>query len=457
MSRFVRASKFRHVFGQPYKKEQTYDNVRLTRSAWDSNNCAVNCTFIAVILEAAGGGSFLVLPLDKFGKVDPSEPKVSGHKSAVVDVAWNPFNEHIVASGSEDCTVKIWQIPAGGLTEDLTVPVVDLVGHQRKIGHVVWHPTANNILASTSFDLTIKLWNIATAECVRTIEGHLDTIYSLSFNYEGNKFATISKDKKIRVFESHSGKLLTEGNGHDGSKTSRVVFLKNDRLFSAGFSKMSERQFALWDANNLDQAIKMEVIDTSAGNMMIFYDGDLDMVYLAGKGDGNIRYFEVVDEAPYVHYLSEYKSATPQRGFGQLPKRGCKVNECEIQRFYKLHPTGLVEPISFIVPRKSDMFQDDLFPPTIGDIPSLTPEEFLSGKVGTPKTINLKDGFVPSGKPEFVAPPVKEAPKDVTENPQNEKELREAFHKLKSRVEQLEKELATKDVTIRQLQQQLGK
>jgi coronin-1B/1C/6 len=42
---------------------------------------------------------------------------------------------------------------------------------------------------------------------------------------------------------------------------------------------------------------------------------------------------------------------------GFLPKRACDVGKCEVARFYKLHPTNLVEPIRMIVPRKSDAFQ----------------------------------------------------------------------------------------------------
>lgn len=35
-------------------------------------------------------------------------------------------------------------------------------------------------------------------------------------------------------------------------------------------------------------------------------------LYLAGKGDGNIRYYEIVDEAPYIHYLNQFLSGHPQ-------------------------------------------------------------------------------------------------------------------------------------------------
>lgn len=61
----VRQSKFRHVFGQPVKNDQCYDDIRVSRVTWDSTFCAVNPKFVAVIVEASGGGAFMVLPLQK--------------------------------------------------------------------------------------------------------------------------------------------------------------------------------------------------------------------------------------------------------------------------------------------------------------------------------------------------------------------------------------------------------
>uniref|UniRef100_A0A8C8MBN2 DUF1899 domain-containing protein n=1 Tax=Oncorhynchus tshawytscha TaxID=74940 RepID=A0A8C8MBN2_ONCTS len=64
--RVVRASKFRHVFGQAVKNDQCYDDIRVSRVTWDSSFCAVNPKFVAIIIEASGGGAFLVLPLLKY-------------------------------------------------------------------------------------------------------------------------------------------------------------------------------------------------------------------------------------------------------------------------------------------------------------------------------------------------------------------------------------------------------
>lgn len=63
--RGVRSSKFRHVYGEPAKREKCYDNIKITRNAHDSQFCAVNPKFLAIVTEVAGGGAFVVLPIDK--------------------------------------------------------------------------------------------------------------------------------------------------------------------------------------------------------------------------------------------------------------------------------------------------------------------------------------------------------------------------------------------------------
>lgn len=68
-------------------------------------------------------------------RVAQDHPKVAGHTKPVLDVAWNPFNDNEIASSSEDCTVKIWEIPDGGLTRNLTSEdcVLSLERHGRKV------------------------------------------------------------------------------------------------------------------------------------------------------------------------------------------------------------------------------------------------------------------------------------------------------------------------------------
>ncbi|KAF4025522.1 hypothetical protein G4228_017493 [Cervus hanglu yarkandensis] len=333
-----RSSKFRHVFGKPASKENCYDSVPITHSVQDNHFCAVNPHFIAVVTECTGGGAFLVIPLHQTGKLDPHYPKVCGHRGNVLDVKWNPFNDFEIASCSEDATIKLWDIPKQLLTKNLTAFRKELVGHARKVGLVEWHPTAANILFSSGYDYKVMVWNLDSKETVimspvKTINCHQDVILSMSFNTNGSLLATACKDRKIRVLDPRAGTVL---------------------------------------------------------------QADTSMLYVVGKGDRNIHYYEISANKPHLNYLTEYHSYNPQKGIGVMPKRGLDVSSCEIFRFYKLITTkSLIEPVSMIVPRRSESYQEDIYPPTASAQPSLTAQEWLSGMNKEPVLMSLRPGAEP--------------------------------------------------------------
>ncbi|XP_026728632.1 coronin-1C-A isoform X2 [Trichoplusia ni] len=392
--RVVRSSKFRHVYGQALKREQCYDNIRVSKSSWDSTFCAVNPKFLAIIVESAGGGAFIVLPHNKVGRIPADHPLVGGHKGPVLDIAWCPHNDNVIASGSEDCVVKVWQIPDGGLSRTLTEPVVDLVFHQRRVGLVLWHPTAQNVLLTAGSDNQIAIWNVGTGEVLLTLDCHPDLIYSACWNWTGSKLLTTCRDKKIRIIDPRKGEVESEAIAHEGSKASRAIFLKHGLVFTTGFSRMSERQYSLRTPDALAEPIVTVEIDTSNGVMFPLYDPDTNLIYLCGKGDSVIRYFEVTPEPPFVHYINTFQTPDPQRGIGMMPKRGCDVATCEIAKFYRLNNSGLCQVVSMTVPRKSELFQEDLYPDTLSDEASLTADEWLAGEDAEPCTMSLKGGYV---------------------------------------------------------------
>ena len=56
------------------------------------------------------------------------------------------------------------------------------------------------------------------------------------------------KDKSLRVVDPRTGKVIAEKKkAHEGTKTSKCVFLKSGKVFTLGFSKRCDRQYALWD------------------------------------------------------------------------------------------------------------------------------------------------------------------------------------------------------------------
>ncbi len=55
-------------------------------------------------------------------------------------------------------------------------------------------------------------------------------------------------------------------------------------------------------------------LDQSASVMMPFFDPDINVVHMGGKGETSILHFEITDDAPYCHFLAAYNSKDPQRG-----------------------------------------------------------------------------------------------------------------------------------------------
>uniref|UniRef100_A0A8D3C0L8 Coronin n=1 Tax=Scophthalmus maximus TaxID=52904 RepID=A0A8D3C0L8_SCOMX len=389
-----RCSKFRHVYGKPATKEHSYDGVPITRSVHDNHHCSANPCFIAVVTECAGGGSFLVLPVHHTGRVDPQHPRVCGHSGRVLDVKWNPFDDHCIASCSEDCTVKIWDIPVCGVQQNLTKARKTLIGHSRRVGLIEWHPTAENLLLSAAYDYKVLLWDVSQAGAVIRFPVRVALLLSVSFNSDGSRLAASCKDRRVRVLDPRTGKILqvSSNKTHRATKVLYIGGLK--MLLSTGSSPWNHRQIVLWDPDDLSEPLYEEDLDGSAGVLFPFYDPDTHILYLAGKGDGNIRYYELSAEKPYISFLTEYRSLLPQRGLGVMPKRGLDVNACEVFRFYRLIAVkDLVEPLSMIVLRKeSGIFQEDLYPMTAGNQAALTAQEWLSGINRGPVLMSLKPG-----------------------------------------------------------------
>ncbi|KAH7890999.1 microtubule binding protein [Phlebopus sp. FC_14] len=427
MSRFVRASKYRHVFGQAAKKEHGYDNVKVSSSAWDTNLIAASAQFVSINWSASGGGAFAILPLPSpFGPTSydiPSKlpdiiPLARTHTAPVLDTAWSPANDTLVASASEDGTSLLWKVPDGlfdGWTTDGwepsdLEPVARVDVSAKKVGQVLWHPTAANVLATASGEHSVRLWDLADTSRPRaTLNGHGDTIQSFAFNATGSVLATTCRDRKLRLFDARAGgDPVRVTDGHGGIKGTRVVWMgEMDRIATTGFSKMSDRQVGIWETGGLG-SVKTLTLDQSAGVVMPFWS-DNRVLFLAGKGDGNIRYYEY--ESDQLYALAEHSTSNPQRGMCFLPRRALDVSECEIARAFKVSGNS-VEPIAFIVPRRADSFQSDIYPPAPSTEPSLSAAEFFAGKTAPLNLVDLANGtvFASSGVPPSTSTPTSVTP-----------------------------------------------
>lgn len=74
----------------------------VVRSGNDGNLCAVNPIFLAIVVDY----SFVVIPIAQTGRIDFQCNKAIGHCGQILDLKWNPFDDHVIASASDDCTVS---------------------------------------------------------------------------------------------------------------------------------------------------------------------------------------------------------------------------------------------------------------------------------------------------------------------------------------------------------------
>jgi WD40 repeat protein len=436
----VRKSKFRHVYADPPKNEDVWSGIRLTNESWDSNYASCNPKYIAVSWFVGGGGAVGILDAKTPSKLQET-PLFTGHRGAVLDLDWNPFNDAILATASNDSTVKVWVVPESGpQTTDQSAQ--DLRAHTRKVGTVRWNPVAENILASSGADYNVIVYDVRGGDARFTVGGHSNLISSCEWNYNGSLLATACKDKKMRLIDPRAGNIVSE---HDrsnmqGTKGNRLIWAgKRDFIISCGFGKNNQRQYEIYDSRNFSNPVlQPQKLDNGSGQLMPFYDMDTEIMFLAGKGDGNIRYYEVdFDSGVVVNYIADYSSSTPTAGMAMLAKRGVNVSVNEIVKLYKVTPDS-VQPLSFRVPRKSDAFADDIFVDCSSDEPGLGTDAWISGQNANPKTISLAGGYVEKPKQTTTTFTKTES---TSENEPTGAALLQAYREQKQRIAYLESEL----------------
>ena len=89
-------------------------------------------------------------------------------------------------------------------------------GHTDKVWSVVFHPQGH-LLASGSDDQTIKLWDTRTGECIRTLKDHIGFVRSLVFAPDGKFLFSGSADRSIRQWNINTGQCIQVFQGHTDS------------------------------------------------------------------------------------------------------------------------------------------------------------------------------------------------------------------------------------------------
>ena len=118
-----------------------------------------------------------------------------------------------------------------------------LVGHADAVWSVAFSPDGQR-LASGSLDRTVKIWDSATGKELFTLKGHAGWVTSVAFSPDGQRLASASSDQTVKLWDSATGKELLALKGHAGPVSSVAFSPNGQRLASAS----NDQTVKIWDS-----------------------------------------------------------------------------------------------------------------------------------------------------------------------------------------------------------------
>jgi WD40 repeat protein len=159
------------------------------------------------------------------------------HDDSVRSVAFSQ-DGRLLASGSTSGILWLWDTATGDLNRTFT-------GHSEPILSVAFSSSADQ-LASCSIDGTVRLWNTATGTVQHVFIGPPGWILSVAFSADG-RLASSFDDNTVRLWNAATGDLERTFPGHT-ALVSAVGFLADGRLFSSS----NDMTVRIWDTNKGD-------------------------------------------------------------------------------------------------------------------------------------------------------------------------------------------------------------
>jgi len=225
-----------------------------------------------------------------------------GRPSVVFSVAFSP-DGGMLASGSADMSVKLWDVGSGqqGRT---------LAKHSDVVSSVAFSPDGR-LLASASWDGNVRLWDLASGQNVNTLAGHAGVVTSVAFSPDGHLLASAGRDKTIRLWDVASGQQVRILAGHS-DRVQSVAFSPDGRLLASGSDDTSVR---LWEVATGREV--RALTGHSAAVMSVAFSPDGNSL-ASGSSDKSVKIWEVATGRE-IRTLAGYSDGVTSVAFSPDP------------------------------------------------------------------------------------------------------------------------------------------
>ncbi|CAI5946753.1 unnamed protein product [Closterium sp. NIES-65] len=120
-------------------------------------------------------------------------------KDIVHSVVWNCLGEKL-GSGSVDQTIRVWQVDPSGQSNSSKHREVELRGHSESVDNLCWDPLHPDLLASASQDKSVRIWDTRSARCQQSVTLKGENI-NVTYKPDGTHIAVGNSADELTILD----------------------------------------------------------------------------------------------------------------------------------------------------------------------------------------------------------------------------------------------------------------